>query len=185
MKLSTHGHAWRPSMIAGTSLRMTAVALLWLLAATGATGANAAAGPSVDVIEYGLFETSEVRRVAMPRSAAGEMNLVGQVRLIRSASVIAAQPGRSFGWRYRLRGLPAGSVVTLRTLHPALTNPKTGRTMAFSERRVRIAHPENIRYTGYTFDNAWEMAEGEWRFQILYRGQVIGERPFKIVVPLN
>ena len=75
------------------SLRMMAATLVWLLAVSSAT---AATGPSVDVIEYGLFETGNVRRVAMPRSAAGEMNLVGHVRLIRSVAVIAAQPGRSW-----------------------------------------------------------------------------------------
>ncbi len=169
-----------------TCLRRIAAALIWLVATTGATaGAAIAAEPSVDVVESGLFETSGVRRITMPKSVAGEMNLVAHVRLVRSASVIAAQPGRSFGWRYRLLGVPAGSVVTLRTLHPELTNPKTGRTMAFSERRVRISYPENVRYTGYTFDNAWEMAEEVWRFQVLYKGRVIGERPFKVVVPLN
>lgn len=162
-------------------LPTTVAALFLLIAAPQA----AAAGPSVDVIEFGLFATSGVRRIALPRSAAGEMNLVAQVRLIRSAEIIAAQPGRSFGWRYRLLGLPPGSRIVLRTLHPPLTNPKTGRTMAYSERKVRVSHPEDIRYTGYTFDNAWEMAEGEWRFQVLYGGRVIGERAFKIVVPLN
>lgn len=164
------------------SLRVTAASLVCLLAAVDTA---AAAGPSVDVIEYGLFKTSGVRRIAMPRSVSGEMNLVSHVRLIRKATVIAAQPGRSFGWRYRFRGLAPGATVTLRTLHPALTNPKTGLTMAFSERLVRVDRPQNIRYTGYTFDNAWEMAEGEWRFQVVYKGRVIGEQPFKIVVPLN
>jgi len=163
-------------------LPITVAALFFLIAAPHAA---AATGPSVEVIEFGLFETNGVRRIAMPRSAAGEMNLVAQVRLIRSAEVIAAQPGRSFGWRYRLLGLAPGSRIVLRTLHPLLTNPKSGRTMAYSERIVRVSHPEVIRYTGYTFDNAWEMAEGEWRFQVLYEGRVIGERTFKIVVPLN
>jgi hypothetical protein len=163
-------------------LRVTIAALICLLAAPPTA---AAADPSVDVIEYGLFATGGVRRIALPQSVAGEMNLVSHVRLIRSAKVIAAQPGRSFGWRYRLRGVPPGASIVLRTQHPALTNPKTGRTMAYSERRVRITRPEDVRYTGYTFDNAWEMAEGEWRFQVLYDGRVIGERAFKIVVPLN
>jgi hypothetical protein len=163
-------------------LYVTAAALICLAATADSA---AAMGASVKVVEYGIFKTSGVRRIAMPHSVSGEMNLVSHVRLVRAATVIAAQPGRSFGWRYHFRNLPAGATVTLRTLHPALTNPKTGRTMSLSERRVRIDHPENIRYTGYTFDNAWEMAEGQWRFQILYKGRVIGEKPFKIVVPLN
>lgn len=166
-------------------IRRLTVPIAGLLFLVAAPHAAAAAGPSVEVVEFGLFETGQVRRIALPKSAAGEMNLVGHVRLIRSAAVIAAQPGRSFGWRYRLLHVPPGSSIVLRTIHPPLTNPKTGRTMAFSERRVRISQPENIRYTGYTFDNAWEMAEGVWRFQVLYRGRIIGERSFKIVVPLN
>ncbi len=165
-------------------LHAAAAALFCLLASLAASAA-AAAGPTVETVEYGVFAISGVRRVAMPHSVTGEMNVITRARLKRTARVIAAQPGRSFGWRYRFHGLPKGAVVTLRTVHPALTNPKTGVTMAQSERHVRIAHPEGIRYTGYTFDYPWEMAEGDWLFQILYHGRVIGERPFRIVVPLN
>jgi hypothetical protein len=164
------------------SLRAPAAAVFVLLVSAGTA---AAAGPTVESVEFGIFKTSGVRHIPMPHSVTGEMNLVSHVHLLRTAAVIAAQPGRSFGWRYRYHGLPAGAVVTMRTLHPALTNPKTGKTMRISERRVRIDDPDHIRYTGYTFDYAWEMAEGPWLFQILYRGRVIGQRRFKIVVPLN
>lgn len=145
----------------------------------------AAAQPTVEMSEAGIYETGPPRRVPLRDSVSGEMNLVSGVRLIRRARVLAAQPGRSFGWRYRFRGLPSGATVTLRTLHPPLTNPQTGATMTRSQRRVRIDDPEKLRYTGYTFDYMWEMAEGVWRFQVLYRGRVIGERRFKVLVPLN
>jgi hypothetical protein len=164
-----------------TSIIMTAIMGLLVVPAQTA----AAAQPRVDKKDHGIYATRLLRKIPQPRSVSGQMNLIGGVKLKRKATVIAAQMGRSFGWRFRITGIPANARLTFRTEHPPLTNPKTGKTMRFSERSRVISAPWKTRYTGYTFDYSWEMAEGIWKFQILYKGQLIGEQAFKIVVLLN
>ena len=52
--------------------------------------------------------------------------------------------------------------------------------------RTRAASPNGaLTYTGYTFDHRYELAEGIWKFQIVYKGKVIGEQSFKVVLLMN
>jgi hypothetical protein len=143
-----------------------------------------AGNPRIEVVDYGVYATGSRTTVPMPISVSGKMNLVDGVRLTELTNVILGQLGTSFGFRYRVMGVPEGAVVTIRTRHPRLTDPDTGRSMDYGEREQAIASGEE-RYTGYSFDARYEIAEGEWSFQIIYQGRVIGEQKFKVVVPLN
>ena len=95
------------------------------------------------------------------------------------------QLGNSFGVVLKLDNFPAGTaVLTIRTIHPPLTNPKTGRTMTVSEYDWPVTLRDDV-YFGYSFDHGWEIAEGIWTKQIVYNGRVLAEQKFKVVVPLN
>jgi len=156
-------------------------ALILLLAAPVASADT----PRVSVQDFGVYETRTKKRIPHPHSATGEMNVVSELRFVRQARTIAAQLGRSFGWRYRLHGVPDNARITFRTVHPPLTNPATGESRKMSWRTTILKKPGNLRYTGYTFDYSWELAEGRWVFQIVYQGRVIGEQAFTVVIPLN
>jgi len=140
--------------------------------------------PRVEIIDHGLYVTGPSTRVPMPRSVSGQMNLVSNVRLTKETRDVMGQLGTSFGFRYRIQGVPAGATITIRTLHPKLTDPATGRSMDYGERDQTVS-PGEERYTGYSFDATYEIAEGDWAFQIIYNGQVIAEQRFKVVVPIN
>jgi hypothetical protein len=140
--------------------------------------------PRVEILDHGIYETGTRTTVPMPISVGGKMNLVSNVRLMEKTQLVMGQLGTSFGFRYRIHGVPSGANITIRTLHPRLTNPETGKSMNYSEREQEGGDGGD-RYTGYSFDSSYEIAEGEWTFQILYEGRVIGEQKFKIVVPIN
>jgi hypothetical protein len=140
--------------------------------------------PRVDMIDHGIYATGPGTRVPMPISVSGQMNLVSNVRLTKETREIMGQLGTAFGFRYRIEGVPAGATITIRTHHPKLTNPDTGKSMDYGERDQTVS-PGEERYTGFSFDATYEIAEGEWSFQIVYRGQVIGEQKFKVIVPIN
>jgi len=165
--------------------RHAVVSVLALLMLFVAQPALARDGAGVLVEDYGVYETRADKRVPHPNSATGEMNIISHLRFLRKAKTISAQLGRSFGWRYRLKGVPDNARITFRTVHPPITNPDTGRTKTSSWRTITVKKPSNLRYTGYTFDYTWELAEGRSAFQVLYGGKVIGERAFNIVIPLN
>lgn len=140
--------------------------------------------PRVAIIDHGIYATGPGTRVPMPISVSGQMNLVTNVRLTKETREVMGQLGTAFGFRYRVEGVPAGATVTIRTRHPKLTNPETGKTMDYGERDQTVS-PGEERYTGFSFDATYEIAEGDWSFQIVYRGHVIGEQKFKVIVPIN
>jgi hypothetical protein len=139
----------------------------------------------IEIIDYGIYALSVTKRVSAPGDVSLERNIVSNVRVIRQDRVIAAQPGRSFGYQFRITDPAlAGKRLTLRTTFPTLTNPASGKS-ATSQERTIVAQLGAPIYDGYRFDYRWEMAEGIWRFQVLVDGKVISDQKFKIVVPLN
>jgi len=140
--------------------------------------------PRAEMIDHGTYATGPGTRVPMPISVSGQMNLVSNVRLTKETREVMGQLGTAFGFRYRVHGVPEGATVTIRTRHPKLTDPETGKSMDYGERDQTVT-PGEERYTGFSFDATYEIAEGDWSFQIIYQGQVIGEQKFKVIVPIN
>ena len=135
---------------------------------------------------YGRYETERTgKRIKRPKTASGEVSPVRRRRLVQKTTTIFGQLDRSFGIELDLSGFPPGLVrLTIRTLHPPLTNPKTGRTLATSEYEWDVAGRKGI-YFGFTFDYRWELAEGTWVQQIWYKGKLLAQKKFKVVIPLN
>ena len=144
----------------------------------------ARASNQVEIQDFGFYDLSVDGSVPAPEDISGSRNVVSNIRLQRQTEEIDAQLGRSFGFRFRITD-PAlyGQQLTLRTVFPPLTNPESKRTMTTQD------HPftgtSELLYDGYRFDYDWEMAEGIWTFQILHKGKVIGEKKFKVIIPLN
>lgn len=154
-----------------------------LLAPT--VGLRAETKNGIEIIDFGIYSLTVTRRVSAPGDVSLERNIVANVKVLRKDRVIAAQPGRSFGYQFRIVDPAlAGRRLTLRTTFPELTNPETGKKSTSQERTI-VAQLNAPMYDGYRFDYRWEMAEGIWRFQILADGKLISEQRFKIVVPLN
>lgn len=74
--------------------------------------------------------------------------------------------------------------LTIRTVHPPLTNPETGRTTRISEYDQDVTRRRNV-FFGFTFTHLWELAEGEWVRQFFYRGRLLAQQRFRVVIPMN
>lgn len=163
---------------------LTAFVLLLL------AGAPALAGDGdrqrVTILDYGIYEHRVDRFEAEPKHISRERVIVSGVVLLRQAEEIDAQPGRMFGFQFRVTD-PAlvGQTLTLRRIVPPLTNPATGQTATTIVRDVVITHDNQLVLNAYRFDHGWEMAEGLWRFQVLFKGEVIAEKAIKVVIPMN
>ena len=146
----------------------------------------AAAEPRGKVVTYGRYEIVETGRPEKAeRTVAGEVKPVENRRLIQQTDEIVGQLGNTFGFEVDLEGLPPGPVnLVVRTIHPALTNSDTGKTMTVSEYDWPVAARHKV-YFGFTFDYRWEIAEGIWTKQLVYEGKIIAEKKFKVIVPLN
>jgi hypothetical protein len=170
-------------------MRARIVSFVLVVAAAFAGGADialAADEPTATILNYGRFETRRTGQIEKSdRTASGELQSVDAHRLIQKTDEIVGILGNSFGYDLRLENFPPGAaVLTIRTIHPPITNPNTGRTMTVSEYDWPVAARDNV-YFGYTFDHGWEIAEGIWTKQIIYQGKVIAEKKFRVVVPLN
>jgi hypothetical protein len=168
-------------------IRATLVMLFVLTAAVPAAPPAMAAGePSITIQSFGRYATRRTGQIEKSeRTASGELQSVDAHQLLQQTEEIVGQPGNSFGLEMRLENFPPGPVtLTIRTIHPPITNPKTGRSMTVSEYDWEVVGRENI-YFGYTFDHGWEIAEGVWTKQIIYNGKVLAEKKFKVVVPIN
>ena len=166
--------------------RRAAFLVILAFAAAAPAPVLAADEPGAKILSYGRFETRRTGEIEKSdRTASGELQSVDAHRLVQQTEEIVGQLGNSFGLDLRLENFPPGpAMLTIRTIHPPITNPNTGRTMTVSEYDWAVSGRENV-YFGYTFDHGWEIAEGVWTKQIVYRGRVIAEKKFKIIVPLN
>lgn len=164
----------------------SAAAMIVALALLVPGRAGFAASDILVIEDYGIYDAAVTGQVDAPQDISGARNIVANVRLIRKTREFAAQPGRSFGFRFRVTD-PAllGKRLTLRTRFPKMTNPKTGKVSTAQEREFLVSTTDTVQYDGYRFDHRWEMAEGIWSFEVLYNGKVLTKQTFKVIVPLN
>ena len=72
--------------------------------------------------------------------------------------------------------------IHIRVLHPPSRNPATGQTTDRDEWDA----PANlgiIRFTGWRFDEPWEIVPGTWTIEILQQGSVMARKEFIVTTP--
>lgn len=137
----------------------------------------------IDIGEYGIF-TADTTNTTLAPGAVVTHSTVQNIRLAATTRTIPAQLGVRFGFRYTVVGAPVGTKVQLHrvTIFPApgLTDPATQKSATRSEYDI---HPTigTVTYTGYAFDNAWEVVPGVWTIQIWDQGRKLAEQTFTVV----
>ena len=151
-----------------------------------AVSASANAEMAASISAYGRYVTEPTgRTLKRPKTASGLIAPIRSHRLIAKTDKVFGQLDRTFGMEVLLEGMPAPSVtLTIRTTHPALTNPKNKRTTKVSEYDWTVSGA-GPHFFGFSFDRTWEIAEGDWTIQILYQGRLLAQKRFRVVVPLN
>jgi hypothetical protein len=154
--------------------------------AAGAAPAHAEDAGRVAIVDYGIYAHRVMRYESAPRQVSGERVIVSNVVLLRKADVVNAQPGLMIGLQFRVTDPRlVGKTLTIRRIVPPLTNPTTGQTSTVIARDVVIADTSQLYLNAYRFDYGWEMAEGLWRFQVVYDGRVLAEKTIRVVVAMN
>lgn len=140
--------------------------------------------PRVEIVAFGTYTPSEQygRMPAQYRQdAIVEVTQTGMPRLIARTDRIEARPCTRFGVQYRALDLAPGdaAVAEVRVEHPPLTRPDGQRS---SMDTYEVPLGSGIGWTGFDFDEAWEMVPGIWRFSFVYGGRVLAEQRFTIAV---
>lgn len=163
-------------------MRRWAAALALLVVSAGAAAQTGRA----QLLDYGEYSAERLRTEPDPGQVAGQRAIIDKLVHRRSSEVILGRPGVVFGLRYRVldRSLD-GRTVTHRLIHPRQTNPQNGRSATQQDFPYRLDAAAAEHWHFFMFEFDWELADGDWTFQVIADGQVILERKFKVEVAMN
>jgi hypothetical protein len=152
----------------------------WLLLALVATGAYAT--PLAQVLEFGYYEVqSEGDRYRDPDAPSGIVQAGPTVKLLAATNVIPLKKGRHFGFRFRIGGVTERDAIEVRMVvtHPPMYKPDRGVSKGYETKlglNVRLG--EVIDYAGYSFDQDYELVEGDWKFEFYHGNTKLLEQKF-------
>jgi len=140
----------------------------------------------VDIVEKGIYQLDIASKTQSDSSPTGQHNTVTGIRKIEQTTTISARLGMHFGLRYMVVGEPKDALVpiTIVTIFPkqGVYNPDKRQTF-YRDERTTNRTVGKVSYTGYTFENPWELVPGVWTFQFWYQGRQLAEQSFTVVKP--
>ncbi len=140
------------------------------------------------ITEFGYYKAlQEIERKKNPSTPSGYVRSGGEVALTQQTNEIPIDPDRLFGFKFHLQGFQPdmrSATLILQVTHPEMTRPNGSKTKGYS-------YPVNIdvwqgmseNRSGYKFDKEYEMVEGEWVFQYMYKNKMIIEQKFQLYKP--
>lgn len=166
-----------------TGLRGLMMALV-CLAATRA-GGEEGRPDSVVILDAGIYENRIEGRVPADRTATGNLLMVSGDRLVTATDTICARLGMTFGFEYRIVGLPLGAPATLDyvTRFPAPGVVNSGGQRFEKNEFTQSVYIGLSSVRSYTFEEPWEMVPGIWVFEFHHQGRKLGEKSFTVLAP--
>lgn len=135
--------------------------------------------PAIEIIEWGIYGATPVVGRVPSDTLAGYGNLLDpniEVPLIEKTVEIPACIGTRFGIKYRTSsGWSAPVKIVVK--HPMQTAPD-GRTK--SESSWDDVARAVVGYTGWHFEENYELVEGEWTFNVVINGNVVAAKTFNV-----
>jgi hypothetical protein len=161
--------------------------MLRLLLAILVFAGAAPAAAQIQVIDYGIYNIPVRGFSPAPQDVAGQrFTTDGTAPPVRQSETVDAQLGRQMGFRFKVTDASlVGKTITIRKTFPKLTNPETGRSDTGVVSHLAVGSTEEIYHSLYRFDYQWEMAEGNWTYELWLGDRLLHRKAFKVVVTLN
>jgi hypothetical protein len=128
-----------------------------------------------ETLDYGICNINLKETVSSDTTASGGYNITKGVVFISKTTNIPAEKGISFGIKYVVNGEPEGSKVKLKVV--AIHPPIKGKIKSSAMVDAKIG---TWRVDHYTFNESYELVEGEWIFQIYYKENLLIEKSFMV-----
>ena len=128
-----------------------------------------------ETLDYGICIINLKKTVSSDTTASGGYNVTEGVIFKNKTTNIPAEKGISFGIKYVVNGEPEGSKVKLKVV--AIHPPIKGRTKSSAMVDAKVG---TWRADFYTFNENYELLEGEWIFQIYDRDNLLIEKSFTV-----
>jgi len=173
--------------IAKTETRMTRISVIRCAVAVllGLTSAPALAQTveRIEIVKHGIYAGPSGEAIASPGTVAGVERQLAETKLIETTRTIPARAGLRFGIEYRIVGEPAGGIISLKrtTIYPegGVRNPSTGKT-AMRDEAVEPHEVDAVNYSGFRFDDPWEMVPGTWTIELSHGGKTLASESFTV-----
>jgi len=145
-------------------------------------------GVTARIVQYGLttsrgpqFKRFNPNVPSLTATASMENTFLEQTELI------PGRIGTRFGLRFEISGLPRRTVAELQTIliHPLIkgaNGQETSRSF-WATRALVDANGVGRGLTGYVIEEPYEIAEGEWTFEIKRAGDVLLRQKFYMYLP--
>ena len=155
------------------------------LLVTGLGTAHAQTVQRIDITEFGTYAAHVDKKIEAAGTATGTTNVISDVKLVQAGSVVPRRIGTRFGLRYTIVGDGGGDVTLtkiVRVPSPGLRNPATGNAIVTEkvplQRRIGVNY-----YTGYSFEQDWELVPGTWTIELWQGERKLASRSFTIAKP--
>ncbi len=157
-----------------------------LLASMLPAGAATADPPpfKVQILEEGVFGKPQgIVNLPAPGTAAGKKGEHDEVRLLVATRRLKAELGATFGFRYKLTGMPRNKemLLEMRAVHPPMKGPG-GKTSEISVAPIEVFSTDGSYEDDiiYTLAEPFEVLPGRWLLQITYQGKQLMSREFTL-----
>lgn len=130
---------------------------------------------SLQLLDYGLLNIHIEKTINKSTTATGKHNVIDEIEFYKQTSDISAKINNTFGIKYQVNGTPEGAIAnfTFKVIHP----PINGRTMSSADVKATVG---SWRADFYTFEEEYELVEGEWKLQIWDNNTMLLEKAFTI-----
>jgi hypothetical protein len=122
----------------------------------------------IDITEYGIYTMETEKSATAPGTASGTLDEVSDVEHVQATTIVPAQLGVAFGFRYKLIGQPKATVSLKNVTHvppPGMHNPQTGNVtltdVFFQDRKIIGEFYRLFRFTA-----PWEIVPGLWTMEL-------------------
>jgi len=163
--------------------RLLVAAIVLVLLSIGFAHAKGEA--AAHVYEYGIYKAPLGFEYGVSRHGIVQSH-VDDIDLVEKTSTVIAQMGGGFGIRYRLTGLPRGTVglLTIVIKYPAPGILADGGSVPFTEDEYTelVALSGNRFYT-WSFDRRTDLVPGIWTFEVWVGGKKLCEQKFNVILP--
>ena len=128
---------------------------------------------SIDIIDYGLYQTTFAHWLEAPDTHRGEIQIVGEKELIRRTKRVPGKGGTEFGIRYVVNGQDEGGQVDV---HVKVSHSK----MESSEEWVTSRQIGTPSFDGWKIGSNSEVVPGKLTIELFHQGTKLAEKTFTV-----
>ncbi len=138
-----------------------------------------------EVVGFGIFEPGSSRRSMGFGRNHTAMDMVGAVKFTESTSTVPGVLGKNFGFKYRINSTPRGGKMRVTTVitFPAGGLVRPNGKVYQQSRDISEITIGKTEFSGFGFDEHWEIVPGEWKFEIWHGRAKLVQKTFTVVMP--